>query len=140
MSKEDQEMKNEAMVHRYFLSTLKARTPPGQFLMTKGRMSRGGIHPGEKIVFSYYKKIMYLSVAATGREDYRGSQKWLPLNYPHYFCVDMDSLVPGKSTLDKFEHRVRIKCLHDKNIVQAQSWPRLEDSEELDKIWHEFIA
>ncbi len=140
LSKIDPEMKNENMVHNYFLTKLKATNPPGQFLMTKGRMGKDGIRPGEKIVFSYYKKILYLGVATTGREDYAGPQCWSPLDYPHYFCVNVDTLVPAQGTLDKFEHRVHLKGLHDKHIVQAQGWPRLEDSKELDKIWNEFIA
>ncbi len=139
LSEMDEEMQNEDMVHKYFKSTLKIAKPTGQFLMTKGRISQDGIHQGEKIVFSYRKKIVYLGVAASGRKKYRGPQRWLPREYPHYFCIDMDKLRPGRGAIDEFEKRVFESDLHDKNIVQAQGWPRLEDSKELDQLWYEFI-
>lgn len=138
LSEDDVEMRTIQMVRDFFEKRLPSMTPPGQFLMTKGRISKNGIRRGEKLVFSYRGAIVYLGVAASGRQIYTGKQLWLPLEYPYFFLIDTNRIYRGKGTLDDFEREVFRLNLHSKHIVRSQGWPHLEDSQTLSELWDQF--
>jgi hypothetical protein len=47
LSPKDPEMQTKDDVHKYFNDTLREQNPQGQLLLTKGRIAKKGIMPGE---------------------------------------------------------------------------------------------
>lgn len=138
LSEDDDEMRTPQMVQDFFEKALPSKSPPGRFLITKGRISKTGIKRGEKLVLSYHGEIVYLGVAASGRQLYAGKQLWLPLEYSYYFLIDTDRIYRGKGTLDDFEREVFRLNLHSKHIIQSQGWPHLEDSQAISELGDQF--
>lgn len=133
LSPNDEDMINRVMVDSYFNEKLPNRKPPGQFLLTKGRISAKGISPGEMLVFSYNGEIVYLALSQTERLNTTGSKAG---RYPFYFCVDIETIVKGKGNLDDLEKEIKVA----KHIVKSQGWPSVKDSPELKKTWDKFKA
>jgi hypothetical protein len=67
LSPTDPDMINRQIVDSYFNEKLQKRKPTGQFLLTKGRISKKGISPGELLVFSYNGDIVYLAESVSER-------------------------------------------------------------------------
>lgn len=134
LSPSDKDMKDIGMVQDYFECKLQERRPRGQFLLTKGRISKKGISPGEMIIFSYKTAIVYLARSASERKDTIGSES---IQYPHYFCIDTETIVKGEGTLSDLEHRL-VQHGNSKNIVNTQGWPKLEETPALKRLWEKF--
>lgn len=120
-------------VDSFFNEKLPNRNPPGQFLLTKGRISAKGISPGEMLVFSYNGDIVYLALSLSERQENTGPEA---REYPYYFCVDIATIISGKGNLKQIENEIKAS----KNIVKTQGWPTIKDSPEIKKIWNQFKA
>lgn len=125
LSTADPDMKTREDVDRYFLKTLPEMTPGGQFLVTKGRIAKNGISPGERLVFSYKGEIIYLARAASERLDTTGPDAQ---TYPNYFIVGIETIQPAKGRLTEFEADLQGSGLADKNIARARGWPIIDES------------
>jgi hypothetical protein len=134
LSKKDKDMATPLRVDNYFENTLPNRTPPGKFLVTKGRIAENGLHYSEKLIFSYEGKIIYVAKILSSRNENVGFDS---ADYPFYFTIDLSTLSRAKGTLMGLEDKLGQKGLLSKNIVQSQGWPRLEDSPALDLIWED---
>ena len=125
MSPNDEDMTTLNDVRKFFSETLTQSSPPGRFLITKSRIAKDGVCPGELLVFSYEGEILYLACSETGRVRNRDSQS---TQYPHYFCIDMRSLRAGCGTLSEFEKALADKQLIDRNIVRSRGWPIVDET------------
>lgn len=76
LSPSDISMKTREKVDRFFHKHLKEREPKGQFFLTKGRISKNGIKPGESLVFTYLGEIVYLARCASTRIDTEGNHTY----------------------------------------------------------------
>ena len=138
LSSDDPDMRTEEDVRWFFEDYLpNEASPPGRFLLTHGRIAEDGLSIGEKLVFSYRSKLVYLGHAASGTAANSNPNE---SENPSFFLVDVERIYPARGTLRDFEDAVREKGLHQKNIVKSQGWPRLEDSPELDALWQSFRA
>ena len=137
LSKDDEDMESLTDVDIYFQEKLPSRTPPGQFLLTRGRIRKDGIKPQEPLVFSYLGKIVYLAKARSKRLETTGPDA---RQYPFYFCVETSTIQKGRGTLVEFENFVDAANLSEGNIVKSQGWPMLADSPALEDIWKKFAA
>lgn len=139
LSPNDVDMYSREMVDHYFQFRLNRVRPVGQFLLTKRRIAENGISPGEMLIFSYRGEIVYLALAASSRMDTEGQEA---LNYPYYFCVDVDTIVPGRGTLNDLEEALAAEGLLKKNIVRSRGWPIIEEENDtlskLKRIWGAF--
>jgi hypothetical protein len=133
LSPNDPDMINREMVNFYFNDKLRMLLPLGQFLLTEGRISKNGISPGEMLVFSYLGEIVYLAISQTKRIRNTGNEF---LQYPYYFCIDTETIVKGKGTLQGLENEIKPK----KNFVKSQGWPTIKDSDEIKIIWDRYKA
>lgn len=132
LSHKDPDMETQEMVDHFFNVTLNERTPPGKFRLTETRIGKDGMYIGEKLIFTYKGKIVYVAESKSGRIV--NSDKDL-IEYPYLFLIDMSSLIKAKGDLIELEKILFSKKLINKNIVQSQGWPKLDDSEELFSIW-----
>ena len=138
LSPADPDMRTEKDVRRFFKKYLPHEASPlGRFLLTRGRIAEDGLSIGEKLVFSYQTKLVYLGHAASGTAPNSNPAEG---EYASFFLVDVERIYPASGTLQEFEDAVREKGLYQKNIVKTQGWPRLEDSPELDEVWQSFKA
>jgi len=135
LSPSDEDMKDLEKVQDYFERKLQRRKPRGQFLLTKGRISKKGISPGEMIIFSYNTEIVYLALSDSDRQDTTGPES---IKYPHYFCIDTETIVKGRGTLSNLEHRLNQHDGSNKNIVHTQGWPKFKDTPGMKLIWEQF--
>ena len=138
LSNKDPDMRTEAYVRKFFENYLPRKaSPAGKFSLPRGRIAEDGLSIGEKLVFSYQSKLVYLGHAASGvaPNTEPGDD-----GYPLFFLVDAQRIYRARGTLQDFEDALREKGLLQKNIVKCQGWPTLEDSPELDKIWQLFRA
>jgi hypothetical protein len=135
----DEDMKTLVDVHAYFNKKLLSRSPQGSFLLTKGRIAKNGIEPGELLIFSYKGNIVYLAFSASGRIDNQGDEAE---EYPYYFCIDIDSIVPGKGHLKDLEQDFNRLGITKKHLLNTQGWPIIRESkereDELEAIWESF--
>jgi hypothetical protein len=125
LSTDDADMKTRDGVDRYFLDTLPKTAPPGQFLVTKGRISENGVSPGERLVFSYKGELVYIARAASERLDTAGPEA---AEYPHYFIVDVESIQPATGRLTELEADLHGSGLADQNIARTRGWPIIDES------------
>ena len=130
LSPEDPSFPSRAMVDFYFNEELPNREH-NQFLLTKGRIKKGGISPGELLVFSYNGDIVYLGLAESERLNNTGSEA---SKYTFYFSVG--SIIEGKGNLQQLENELKT----NKNIVKTRGWPTIQDSTEIKRIWNQFKA
>lgn len=139
LSPADPDMTSRDKVDWFFRQHLAQRNPKGQFLLTKGRIAKDGISEGELLVFSYEGDIVFLGIAATSRQNTSGPDA---VRYPHYFCVDVDSIKSGLGRLSDFESLLRSAGLFDGNLVRAQGWPTIDESGDrrmgMDKVLEQF--
>lgn len=131
LSPKDPDMRNRGMVDAYFNEVLDRRTPQGQFLITRGRISESGIAPNERIVFTYNGDILYQARASSCRES--NSNKAESKKYPHYFCIDLKTIKEGLRSLRDLENELKILGLipQEKNLVKTQAWPIVKEVDEL---------
>jgi len=67
LSSKDPDMQTKADVRTFFDDYLpREASPAGKFLLTRGRIAEDGLSIGEKLVFSYHPKLVYLGHAASG--------------------------------------------------------------------------
>lgn len=132
LSANDEDMRTRDKVDLYFNENL-ANRDLGHFLLTKGRISEKGIAPGEMIIFSYLKEIVYLARSESERLKNTGPKA---SQYPFYFCVDIKTIIEGKGNLELLETKLKA----NKNIVKSQGWPIIKDSPEIERIWNQFKA
>ena len=132
LSANDEDMRTRDMVDRYFKENL-VNKDLGRFLLTKGRISEKGIAPGEMIIFSYLKEIVYLARSESERLKNTGPQA---SQYPFYFCVDIKTIIEGKGNLEQLETKIKA----NKNIVKSQGWNIIKESPEIERIWNQFKA
>jgi hypothetical protein len=133
LSPDDIEMKTREMVDSFFLTRLHEKDPKGQFLLTKGRIAEDGIQPGEYLVFTYLGDLVYVARSASRREETEGPNA---RQYPHYFCVDVDSIKAASGRLAAFEDALRSRGLLDRNLVKSQGWPIVPETDQSrDAIW-----
>lgn len=141
LSPKDPDMSNRAMVDAYFHQVLQERTPAGQFLLTRGRISKDGIQSDERIVFTYLGEVTYQARSLTGRLE--NSDKAASERYPHYFCVNLDSIQEGAKSLHELEDELKNANLipADQNLVKSQGWPIVEESNEpaLSRVLQRFL-
>lgn len=137
LSSEDPDMCDRNMVDSFFNEKLYLRKPPGQFLLTKGRISEDGILPGEMLIFSYKGEIVYLALSSSPRLANTGANA---VDYPFYFCVDIKTINKGTGDMTELEAKINSKVVNPKNIVMARGWPSFKDSPELKEIWEYFKA
>lgn len=130
LSPEDPSFPNRSRVDFYFNEEL-PRREHNQFLLTKGRIKKGGITPGEMLVFSYKGDIVYLALSESERHNNTGLEA---SKYPFYFSVG--SIIKGKGNLKQLENELKT----NKNIVKTQGWPTIKDSPEIKRIWNQFKA
>lgn len=125
LSTDDADMKTRDGVDRYFLQSLPERIPAGQFLITKGRISRNGISPGERLVFAYVGEIVFLARAASERRETIGPEAE---TYAHYFIVDVGSIQPATGILTELEADLHGSGLADQNIARTRGWPIIDET------------
>jgi hypothetical protein len=126
LSPNDVEMQTRENVDLYFQTLLKERIPAGQFFLTKGRISKNGIKPGESLVFTYLGEIVYLARSASTRMETEGSHAY---QYPYYFCIDVDSINSAHGKLSALEDALRLGGLIDRNLVKSQGWPIVKETD-----------
>jgi hypothetical protein len=140
LSQKDPDMKNKDAVKLFFQAKLFERNPQGKFLLTKGRISKNGLESGELLIFSYKSAIVYLGLVKNGRQQNKGMDSY---DYPFYFCVDVNSIVPGKGYLKNLEYELDQIGLLEKNIEKSQGWPIVSESPEtknkIKKVWNKFV-
>lgn len=134
-------MRNRAMVDSYFHQVLQERTPSGQFLLTRGRIAEDGIQPDERIIFTYLGEVVYQARSLTGR--LKNSDETESERYPHYFCVNIDSIQEGTKSLHDLENELKDTNLisTDQNLVKSQGWPIIKESDEpaLSRVLERFL-
>ncbi len=87
---------------------------------------------GEPLVFTYGSKITHLAKSASGRLL---NPQCDQSQYPYYFLVDLETLQLVKDIpLSKFEESLTGIGL-TKNLVRSQGWPRVPDSETVERLW-----
>lgn len=137
LSPEDSDMRTISDVDNYFRVKLPSRDPMGQFFLTKSKISKDGMFPGEMLVFSYNKSIVYTARAASERRATEGPKA---AAFPYYFCVDVDSIKPASVDLQDLERQLHVSKAHDKNIVQTRAWvpikKTLDNEAALSEIWN----
>jgi len=126
LSPNDKHMLTRENVDWFFQSHLKEREPVGQFFITKGRISKNGIQPGETLVFTYLGDIVYIARSASIRLETAGSHA---NKYPFFFCVDVDSIKATSGKLFELEKMLRNEGLLNRNLVKSQGWPILEETD-----------
>ena len=134
LSPEDMSFPDRRSVDMYFEQRLPNRIPEGQFFITKGRIARNGVEKGELLIFSYRNEIVYIAKAKSPRFTNQGVEK---STYPHYFCVDCSTIEKGRGNLAELEQALRGINASSKNLVKAQGWPRLDDSQAVEMIWNQ---
>ena len=124
LSQSDPDMATAEMVDAFFGKKLKERKPKGKFRLTKGRFSEDGIITGDRLLFTYLGDCIYQARSASGRvvneDEYRD-------RYPHYFCIDMDSLVKTEYKLQELEDELTERNFLTKKLVGTQAWPSVDD-------------
>jgi len=140
LSQEDPDMKNKNAIHYFFEKELFTRIPKGKFFLTKGRISKNGLTPRELLIFSYKNEILYLGLAKTERKVNEGVNSY---DYPFYFCVDVDSIKPGRGHLRDLEYELDQIGLLEKNIQRSQGWPIVAEANktknQLKLVWKKFV-
>jgi len=138
LSKDDPDFKEGEDVINYFENKLLNRNK-GKFYLTKGKIGKkDGILLNEPIIFSYQKKIVYLARAASTVQP----NDALPSNnYPHYFDIDLDSILLGKGTLGELEKDLFERGLYMKKINGSQGWnkiPHESNDREIETVWDSY--
>ncbi len=122
-------------VRRFFRNLLK-RNPPGKFRITKGRIAKNALEPGEKILFSYSRRVYFIAQSASSR--LKNEDKYQN-KYPSYFLLDMDTLHPVDISLFDVEKRYHQETGETKHLVQAQGWPIIENETFATSLWESLI-
>jgi len=140
LSPDDVDMTTPEKVAWYFEEHLAERDPCGQFLLTKGRIREDGIAPADLLVFSYLGDIVYIAHAASERMDTEGRDAD---KYPHFFCVDVDTIRKAAGRLSELEDALREAGLCDINLARTQGWPNIDESgarrQQLERILETFM-
>jgi hypothetical protein len=110
----------------YFQTHLRERVPVGQFLLTKGRISKNGIQPGESLVFTYLGEIVYVAQSMSARMETVGDKAY---QYPYHFCVDIDSIRAASGKLSALEDVLRSEGILNRNLVKSQGWPIVKETD-----------
>lgn len=136
LSKE--EFKDKVSIKEFFFSDLPNRENPGAFYLTKGRLSSEKFSFGEKIVFSYEGKAIFISESASDILDSNDQDKD---KYPTYFQVNLEKLidVTDKSiSLEHIEDLFKFYSGEYKNLLKSQGWPMIEDTTFTELLWRYF--
>lgn len=123
---------DEKCVKQFFDQELNKTEPKGKFRFTKGRISIGGIHLNEKVLFSYNGFIYYKAVSISSRCDNIDEYS---TDYPHYFLIDMNSLTSVRISLHDLEKKYHQISKEKKSIVQSQGWPIICNESDSDILW-----
>ncbi len=126
LSQNDPDMATLEMVNAFFEKKLKEpkRQPIGKFRLTKGRFSQDGIGSGERLLFTYLGDCIYQARSASGRIE---NEDEYQERYPHFFCIDMDSVVETEYKLQELERELTERGFLTKKLVGTQSWPSVDD-------------
>lgn len=108
----------------------------GKFRITKGRIDKQKFNKGEKLIFTFDSEVVYLSYAASGISENDDKYKE---DLPFCFTVDVKRIYKvEKMTLENLEQQIR-EIYPGKNILINQSWPIIEENEEVHKLWNNLI-
>ena len=135
LSPEDMSFPDRSSVYRYFEKDLPERKPPGKFKVTLRKIAKDGLAPGEPLIFSYQAEITHIARASSGRID---NEEGDIDRYPFYFIIDLDSVCLAHGCLAEFETALTNARIY-KNIVSAQSWPRVVDTFATIEIWESLV-
>ena len=134
-------MPDKEAVKRFFTESLLHKSPPGRFEITKNKTERlkNDLCKGEKLVFTYQAKLVYLGYADSGVILNTEPNKD---EYPSYFLVDVKRIYPAQGSLKEFRDKLLEEGIETK--IGGPNWTKLkEDSQELKeklkKIWEFFI-
>ncbi len=140
LSPDDIDFETSIDLDRFFTEKLLERDPVGRFNLRKGWIADKGLEVGELIIFTYHGMLVYIACSATERLEAEGLDKE---KYPNYFCIDVETIRPAKGSVAQLEEELDAKRLLDRNIVQSQGWPIIDESDsrrrKLETILEEFI-
>jgi hypothetical protein len=119
-------------VRRFFFGELRRRTPPGKFRVTHGRIAEGALKPGEPLVFTYDKRVVFTARAGSGLEPNDDQEC---AKYPSYFAVDLDSLREADTVLRDVQLRYNETSGACVTIAGSQGWNDLPDSAHTEDLW-----
>jgi hypothetical protein len=127
LSPDDIDFGTRIDLDRFFTEKLLERDPVGRFNLPKGWIANKGLEVGELLAFTYHGMIVYIACSASERLDSEGLGKD---KYPHYFCIDVDTIRPAKGSLVQLEEKLDAKGLLDRNIVRSQGWPTINERDD----------
>jgi len=119
-------------VRRFFLEEMPVGERPGKFRVTRGRITKDGLEPGEPLVFTYEARVVFTAYAGSGLlpndDDYSK-------RYPHYFIVDLATLREADEDFYDVERRYNKATGTSLKLVKSQGWSRLPNSAHTEDIW-----
>jgi len=127
----------------FFENRLPKRKDVGRFRMlctsdkAKPKIGKNGLREGERLLFTFKNKIIWIGKAATGRyPNIKDEKKDYLKKYPFYFVVKIDTLRKLKKPkpLKDFENELRAIYPDLKNLVKSHGWPIIEENEKSKKI------
>ncbi len=119
-------------VRAFFFHEIWKRTPPGRFRVTRGRIAQAGLKPGEPLVFTFRRRVVFTARAETELlpNDDEERQK-----YPSYFVVNLDTLREVDGDLRDVQRQYAKGTGEAIVLVGSRGWNTLPDSEVTSRIW-----
>ena len=141
----EHEFKKETEIHDFFTKCLPKRNPPGKFRMlctsdkAKPKIGKNGLREGEKLIFTFKNKIIWIGEADSGRCPNIKDERSVDLKkYPFYFVLKMGKNKPRKakenSKLIDFENELRVIYPDLKNLAKSHGWPKIDTESEKDQL------
>ena len=141
----DEEFPTREKMERYFTSELPSRYRPGQFNLTKGKITPEGkttLFEGEMLFFSWKGEVVRVGRAGSGIVKPETPVLEEGKSYPYFFIVDIESLKQPLASLTLKDLDEIIPPLVDgdvKKISGAQGWNWAPETEKLED-WFDSIC
>ena len=119
-------------VRRFFLADIRQSNPPGKFRVTPGRITQGGLEPGEALVFTYQTRVVFTARAGSGLVPNEDEQRQ---TYPKYFVVDLATLREADKELQDLERQYNEATGTGLNLAVSQGWNTVPDSVHTEEVW-----
>ncbi len=125
----DNEFASGEDVKKYFEEELRSRHPPGKFLVTKGRIARNTLDPGERLIFTYRGHVIYTAIAKTGREDNSDDRA---KTHPYYIVVDLSTLQAADATYTALRQKYNVLSNAE---IAGRGWNILPATQHSAALW-----
>ena len=124
-STDDEDFRTDEDFEHFFSKELPARTPPGKFRVTDGRIKPGGLAPEEHVLFQYNGKIRRIARSESGLKINLDNKK---NQYPYYFVVDLESMFKVSATISDINNKFEIN-------LATQGWNHIPEPK-ASEIWN----